>query len=264
MFDPRTLFGAAEEARVLAGPGRRRGLDDFRRSGDDGLRHDDASLFQGFTNPGPGGDSQFRFQDPAALVGLGPCFVRTPEGAQQSDHVDVGPFIQGVQGHAGPGVDEGGLRLLGKSRGQGFQDRAVGAAGGLGPGDEPLVEAVAVGNLHALEQLAVKQVRAGLEIDRVHLVEGFLQLVVDPAQIHPIIQSDDLDGMAVRLQVFGLGIEHRTQLGQAPAEGGAGVVGVGPEQVTEVFPGDGAALEQQVTQQGTGFPGSRHLNSMAA
>lgn len=128
------------------------------------------------------------------------------------------------------------LRVVRKPADQRVQHLAAQARETLALGHAPVVEAVAAGQLEAVEELALQRARRLLERLERRLRER--PAAVEPGKHRRGVDLAGVRGegdlVAVGLQARRAGlVDHAAQFGQAPAQRRAGVVGTFPEQVAQ-------------------------------
>ncbi len=187
-------------------------------------------------------------QDAAAALVLLQGFARAAQPDEELDDRDVPRLGEGIDGHACPRVPQGVFGHRGQTLHQGRQDRRAHPSRGLALGDAPLVEAVALGQIEAFEQLASEH-RGGpaknfdRDLDRdLASVDRTADRGVDRRRglrAEIVANGRSIDARAARYErhVLAVGreargpnlVDERTQLRQAPSKRGARVARPVPE-----------------------------------
>ncbi len=255
LLEERALVAPAEErhggregrARTR---GRGRGRHDrrrCRRCADRGTRGEEL---------GRGLAAERRLLEPPAALELLDRVGAAAEPAEDADRRDVGLLGEGIDRDAGARVAE---RLLGRRRLERGDER-VERRDPHGPqrlalAAEPGLEARTVREIQAFEQVAAHRDHDAAElVDRAAAEDGGVETTraLDVNLGAARLERDvDAIGEEARLAPA---IDHRAKLGEAPAQGGARVIGPVPEEIAEAFAEDGPSRHDEVTEQRARLP----------
>ncbi len=140
------------------------------------------------------------------------------------------------------------------------QHAAPNRAEAVALGHAPVVEAMAGGQIEAVEELALEQLSRFLQRGQLGLLNTRGKQLLDPPEIDEDAPREEHDPLAVGTQAHGRGVvDHDPQLAQAPAQRAARVVRSIPEEVAQALPQLRRAHGDQVAEQGPGaLGGGKH------
>ena len=171
---------------------------------------------------------------PAALVLL-QRFTRAAGGAEELNHADVRSFRERIEEHACARMRQRGIGCLAQPIDERRQDRDPQSTDGFALRRPPLVIAIAVGEIQFLEKFAAEAVSRAAE--RIESHAGWMRPELRT-------QLGEIDRRTGRFEprAFVVGdeasdfvvVQQRADFRQAPAQGGARIVGTVPQQLAQM------------------------------
>lgn len=191
-------------------------------------------------------------QETLARLDLLESFAGAPERAEQLDDGDVCGLRERVDCDARAREHQRALRLGAASLHERFEGGDAQRARRLPLGDAPLVEPVAPGQVEAFEELAAERRRHALE----SLGRGrrgaagqrgarLEQVDTGAARVEGHVLAVGDEPLALRV------VDERPELGETPAQGGAGIVGPLPEQLAQPRAQLLARRDDEVAEEGS-------------